>query len=169
MAKTKSWLRSFWLCEWGCSHAVSKLGCILSPPKPCFSPMWWIAWSARSLLFLDKTYMVLLREHPYPGLLNEPPHDSLDLQSPNSPLASLWIGSGRQTWKSYFHYTISNSCCCHTATTIHQCLACIPLPQPLHNISIFTKCLMKTPKKLLEILQSKHQKTHTVSWIPITD
>ena len=125
--------------------------------------------SARSLLFLDKTDMVLLREYPYPGLLNEPPLDSLDLQSPNSPLASLWIGSGRQTWKSYFHYTISNSCCCHTATTIHQCLACIPLPQQLHNISIFTKCLMKTPKKLLDILQSKHQKTHTVSWIPITD
>ena len=66
--------------------------------------------SARSLLFLDKTDMVLLREYPYPGLLNEPPLDSLDLQSPNSPLASLWIGSGRQTWKSYFHYTISNSC-----------------------------------------------------------
>ena len=125
--------------------------------------------SARSLLFLDKTDMVLLREYPYPGLLNEPPLDSLDLQSQNSPLTRLWIRSGRQTWKSYFHYTISNSCCCHTATTIHQCLACIPLPQPLHNISIFTKCLMKTPKKLLEILQSKHQKTHTVSWIPITD
>ena len=53
--------------------------------------------SARSLLVLDKTDMVLLREYPYPGLLNEPPLDSLDLQSPNSPLASLWIGSGRQT------------------------------------------------------------------------
>ena len=53
--------------------------------------------SARSLLFLDKTDMVLLREYPYPGLLNEPPLDSLDLESPNYLMSSLWIRSGRQT------------------------------------------------------------------------
>ena len=36
----------------------------------------------------------LLRERPHPGLRNEPPLDSLDPQSLNPFMASLWIGSG---------------------------------------------------------------------------
>ena len=36
----------------------------------------------------------LLRERPHPGLQNEPPLDSLDPQSLNPFMASLWIGSG---------------------------------------------------------------------------
>ena len=35
----------------------------------------------------------LLRERPHPGLRNEPPLDSLDPQSLNPFMASLWIGS----------------------------------------------------------------------------
>ena len=36
----------------------------------------------------------LLWERPHPGLWNEPPLDSLDPQSLNPFMASLWIGSG---------------------------------------------------------------------------
>ena len=36
----------------------------------------------------------LLRERPHAGLRNEPPLDSLDPQSLNPFMASLWIGSG---------------------------------------------------------------------------
>ena len=36
----------------------------------------------------------LLWERPHPGLRNEPPLDSLDPQSLNPFMASLWIGSG---------------------------------------------------------------------------
>ena len=36
----------------------------------------------------------LLWERPRPELQNEPPLDSLDTQSPNPFMASLWIGSG---------------------------------------------------------------------------
>ena len=37
---------------------------------------------------------MLLWEHPHPGLRNESPLDSLDPQSLNPLMASLWIGSG---------------------------------------------------------------------------
>ena len=56
----------------------------------CIHRTFWEIEMAKNIQSISR----LLRERPHPGLRNEPPLDSLDPQSLNPFMASLWIGSG---------------------------------------------------------------------------